>query len=210
MVLSGGASSDSSGLLQSWCDTDILVVDTAAAATEVADNWGLIMLSGTLGVAAGFLALNNPFEATDVAFLSSFATLVISGVVNVGGSIFAERGYKILTLVMGLSQLALGGFMEVNPFESELALSLGVTISVFADGLYRVVLAAQNPELSGRWVTLLGGLVSMGTSVYVTKYMPLTFVAAPGIALGVSLVTTGLARISVGWAGRSVAKDMKS
>lgn len=212
LAVSGGASSsdDSSGLLQTLRDTDILVVDTEVAATEAAENWGLILLSGTLGVAAGCLALYNPFEATDVAFLSTFATLVVAGVVNMGGSFFAERGYKILTLIMGISQLALGAFMNSNPFESELGLSLGVTMSVFADGLYRVVLAVQNPDLPGWWPTFLGGLVGMATSAYVTKCMPLTFVAAPGIALGVSLVATGIARISVGIAGRNLDKDIKS
>jgi uncharacterized membrane protein HdeD (DUF308 family) len=213
MAVSGGASKDddsSSGLLQSLVDSDILVIDTDVAATEIADNWGLILLSGTLGLAAGCLALYNPFEATDVAFLSSLAALTVSGVIHTGGSLFAERGYKILTLILGIAQLALSGVMAMDPFESELGLSLGVCMSVFADGLYRVVLAVQNPDLPGWWPTFLGGFVGMATSVYVTKYMPLTFIAAPGIAMGVSLVSTGIARICVGIAGRNLAKDTKS
>lgn len=214
MAVSGGASKDddsSSGLLQSLIDTDILVIDTDVAATEISDNWGLILLSGTLGVVAGCLALYNPFEATDVAFLSSLAALTVSGVINTGGSLFAERGYKILTLILGISQLALSaGIMTIDPSDSELGLSLAVCMSVFADGLYRVVLAVQNPDLPGWWPTFLGGFVGMATSAYVTKYMPLTFIAAPGIAMGVSLVTTGIARIWVGLAGRKLAKDTKS
>jgi len=211
LAVSGGASSkdDSSGLFQSLIDTDILVIDTEIAATEAAEHWGLILVSGTFSVAAGCLALYNPFEATDVAFLSTFLTLAVAGFINTTGFLFAERGFKILTLVVGLSQLALGAVMNYNPFESELGLSLCVTMSVFADGLYRVMLAVQNPDLPGRWATLLAGLVGAATSVYVTKFMPLTFVAAPGIALGTSLVATGIARISVGFAGRDVAKDAK-
>lgn len=100
--------------------------------------------------------------------------------------------------------------MSLDPFDSELGLSLAVLLSVFADNVYRVVLAVQNPDLPGRWATLLGGLVGAATSVYVTKYMPLTFIAAPGIAMGASLMATGIARIAVGFAGRDVAKDMKS
>lgn len=213
LAVSGGApssSDDSSGVLQTLCDTDILVIDTEIAAAEAAENWGLILTSGIVGVAAGFFALYNPFEATDVAFLSSMASLAVAGVINTGGFLFAERGYKLLTLIMGLSQAALTAFMYVDPFDSELGLSIGVTMSIFADGIYRVVLAAQNPDLPGRWVTMLAGLVSAATSIYVTKYMPLTFIAAPGIALGTSLVATGIARVSVGLAGRDLAKDIKS
>ena len=208
--ISGGASDDNSGgILQAFRDTEILVVDVDAACVEAADNWGLILLSGSLSVVVGCLALCNPFTATDVAFLSTFATLVVSGVINVGGSLFAERGYKFLTLIMGIAQLALGGVMQANPFESELGLSLGVTMSVFVDGLCRAVLAIQNPDLPGRWPTFLGGLVGCATSVYVTKCMPLTFVAAPGIAMGVSLMATGIARMSVGFAGKKLASDAK-
>lgn len=212
MVVSGGGSSDDSssgGLLQVFRDADILVIDVEAAAVDAANSWGLILLSGSLSVAAGCLALYNPFAATDVAFLSTFATLMVAGVINIGGSLFAERGYKILTLIMGVSQFALGGTMALNPFESELGLSLGVTMSVFADGLYRVALATQNPDLPGRWPTFLGGLVNCATSVYVAKCMPLTFVAAPGLAMAVSLLATGLTRISVGLAGKTLASDAK-
>lgn len=210
MAVSGGAKDDSSvGLLQTCCDTDILVVDTDAAAIEAANNYGLILLSGTLSLAAGCLALYNPFESTDVAFLSTMWSLVIGGVINVGGSLFAERGYKILTLIMGITQMALGGFMELYPVESELGMSATVIASVFADGLYRVVLAVQNPDLPAWWPVFLGGLTSCVTSVCVAKFMPLTFVAAPGIAMGVSLVSTGIARLAVGFAGRKLAKSAK-
>lgn len=212
LAVSGGASSsdDSSGFLQNLCDMDILVVDTEVAATEAAEHWGLILLSGAAGIAAGSLALYNPFEATDVAYLSTMTSLAVASLIHTGGFLFAERGYKLLTLVMGLSQAALFAFMYVDPFDSELGLSLGVTMSVFVDGLYRVVLAAQNPDLPARWVVLLGGLASAATSIYVTKFMPLTFIAAPGIAMGVSLVATGVARITVGLAGRDVANDLKN
>jgi hypothetical protein len=55
-------SNDSSGLLQTLGDTDILVVDTEIADTEAAEHWGLILSSGPAGIAAGILALFNPLK----------------------------------------------------------------------------------------------------------------------------------------------------
>lgn len=97
--------------------------------------------------------------------------------------------------------------MSSDPGDSELGLSIGIILSVFGDGLYRTVLALQNPGMSGRFLMCLSGIISMVTSIYVTNSMPLTFAAAPGIALGVSLICSGVARIAIGFAGRDLAKE---
>ena len=186
---------------------DLLVFDTEEAKTEIARNWGFALLSGAFSVAAGSWALLLPFFATELARVSTAVTLLLVGAMNVAGSFFVENGYKLQTFVIGATQLVIGAVIETEPFASKVAASLCIAATVFVDGLYRIVLAAQNPNMEGWWGTLLSGFVSVGVSAYMVKFMDLAAMYVPGIVLGCGLISTGAAKILISLAGRERANE---
>jgi len=186
---------------------DILIVDQEEAAKQIAKNWGFILLSGSLSLSAGMWAFALPIFATDIAQLSTALTLIGVGAMNVVGTFYVEKGYKLQSFILGAAQLALGAMMETDPVKNVIFLTLAIAGTVFVEGLYKLVLAAQNRKMEGWWAVLFSGLASVAGSVYVVKFLDLTAAFVPGLALGCSLVSGGFSRILVSLAGRELANE---
>ena len=199
---SGGAEID---VTEPLFGPDLLIIDHDEAAKQIARNWGFILLSGSMSFAAGLWAFCVPLLATEAAHISTAVTLLAVGLLNVVGSFYVEKGYKLQSFILGSMQLALGAIMEAEPILNMAALTLIIAGTVFVDGLYRLLLAAQNRRMQRWWGVLLSGLASVAGSVYVVKFLPLSAAYVPGLALGCSLLSGGLARILVSLAGRDLA-----
>jgi len=184
---------------------DLLVIDISEHSKEISRNWGFILLSGVVNFAAGAWALVCPVYATALATASMAIVLCGVGLFSVIGTFYVERGYKLQSLVMGAIMIVLGGLIESDPIQAVAASSLGISAAVFVDGLYRVILAAQNRKLKGWWSLLASGFASIAASIYSVRFLPKAMPYIPGLALGVNLVSVGISRFMVAMAGRELA-----
>ena len=186
----------------------LFVVDATEVKKTIAANWGFILLGGSASLSAGAYLLSLPLFATEVALLSSIATLFGIGFFNLLSGFYAEKGYKAPGILVGLSQMALGYMYATEPeWVTAAATTLGLCFVVMTEGFYRIALALQNSESDGFWVTLLSGMTSVIGSAWIMKFLDVTSAVVPGLALGLGLVSGGISRIVVSLAGREYAND---
>lgn len=177
----------------------------AEALLAIKQNWGFILTAGIADVVAGCAAIATPIFATAVAQITNVAALLVVGFNNVLGVFYVEKGYKARSLLLGLSQIALGILLGNNPEESRYLGTLMIASLCFADGLYRLLLAIQNSDLPERGWTIFGGLVSMVVSVLVTTNLDVASLLTIGAVMGGLLISAGWTRIFVALSGREDA-----
>ncbi len=187
---------------------EMMVIDDDDMATvklEIQKNWGFILTTGVADVVAGCAALAAPIYATAIAQVTQVAALFVIGFSNILGTFYVEKGLKARSLLLGVAQLAMGTLLGNNPIEFRYLATLSIASLGFADGLYRLVLAIQNADLSGRGWTIFGGLVSMAVSCLVAANLDIASLFALGAVMGGLFITAGWGRIFVALSGREDA-----
>ena len=184
-----------------------VAVDMAIA--EIQANWGRILAEGILQVIFGALAFSMPILSTAYIELYVHSALVVSGVINMLGLLFAEKGFKIRSFLIGVLQVGVGLVLEYYPLESLETVTTGIAVMFMVDGLYRVVLAEQNRDLPGWFWTFTAGLSSIAVGVYVLYTLPLSSLETIGTLVGINLMSVGASRIVVAWVGRKIVKAHK-
>ncbi|KAG7354436.1 hypothetical protein IV203_003792 [Nitzschia inconspicua] len=102
---------------------------------------------------------------------------------------------------VGFSNL-MSGFSVDGPSRS-----LGLCAVTATDGLYRVLFALQNRGMDGFWATLVGRAVSIFRSAWMVKFLGVSSLVVPGLALGLGLISGGFSRIVVSLYGRDYANQ---
>jgi uncharacterized membrane protein HdeD (DUF308 family) len=189
--------------------SDLLVLDMEVSKRQIAQNWGFILLAGVASMISGFYLLASPIIGTEYALLSTVFTLFTIGSINIIGSVFfQETGNRFVSLVLGVAQIALGGLMGNLPGDAIASITVLVAFKVFGDGLYRVLLGAQNRgSMDGWWVVVANGLLSMIGAAYALNFLDVSRFFVPGLTLGWGLVNSGCSRIVASMFGRSYANS---
>ncbi len=88
-------------------------------------------------------------------------------------------------------------------------MSILIAAVLLADGVVRTILAIGNRQIPGWGWTLAGGLASVATAVIVLVALPSSALWVIGVLVGVSFLTTGIARIAVALEGRKLANAIE-
>jgi uncharacterized membrane protein HdeD (DUF308 family) len=187
----------------------VIDVDVDAAVREIEENWGWILAEGMVQVIFGALSFALPILSTAYVGLYANWALVVSGLINIMGLLFAERGLKIRCFLLGLVQLGLGAILELYPLESLEVVTTLIASMFMADGLFRLVLAEQNRGLPGWFWTFMSGLTSIAAGAYVLYTLPLSSLETIGTLVGINLMSAGSTRIKIASLGRSLAAASK-
>lgn len=158
---------------------------------------GVDVVVGILLVLAGLFILGNVVLATAVTalFIGWFA--VISGVVELIGSLFRIRSGHFWSHALGGAVLTVFGiFVLRNPAVTVVVLTLLAGALFLSTGLVRVFMAVQVP--AGRWAFILSGLVSVALGVIVLLNLATASFTLLGTLLGVQTLLEGLTILLVG------------
>jgi len=100
-------------------------------------------------------------------------------------------------LLIGLLKFALGVYLLRHPDVGMVALTLLLAAVFMIDGAVQVALSLELRPQDG-WVWMLvAGLIAIGVGLLVAAELPDTSLVTIGILLGVSFLSTGIARISL-------------
>lgn len=185
-----------------------LAVDEAALETHLANEWGWILAGGIVSVIGGIFALMSPITATVVVVEFLACALIVVGAITTLGVCFAEPFYRFPSLVAGGVQLALGICMAKHLVTSMIVLTGIVAALYMILGLQQCFVALNNRGMPNQCAYLTSGICSILFSVIVLSAFPASSVYTLGIILGVNWLTTGFARIALGFAGRAQAKSL--
>lgn len=153
--------------------------------------WGGVALA-----AVGALALLFPFGATLAIAIMAGWLLILAGAITLADAFTVEgTGPFFGELLIGLLKLALGIYLVRHPDVSMVVLTLLLAAVFVIDGAAQLALAFELRPLDGWGWLLLSGIVTAGVGVLLAAELQEMSLVTLGILLGVSFLTTGLARI---------------
>ena len=172
-----------------------------------ASNRGMIW--GILTILFGFLAIGAPVASGVAVTLMVGIALLAAGVSMLIfafqapslGKILLKLLFAGLTILVGISVLAQPGIALAN-----LTLLLGIFFVV--DGFFSFIVAWNvKPEKGWGWLTF-NALVTVVLGIMILKGWPQSSLVVIGILVGIRLIFAGVTMLTLGTAGRQIAKSM--
>ena len=155
--------------------------------------WG-----GVAMAVVGLLALLFPVAATFAVVVMVGWLLILAGAVTIWDAFTVEgTGPFFGESAIGLLKLVLGVYLLRHADVSMVALTLLLAAVLMIDGAIQVALAFELRPLDG-WVWMLvAGLVAIAVALLIASELPGISLVVLGIYLGISFLSTGIARIMI-------------
>lgn len=160
----------------------------------------LFLVEGIFLMILGILLLVLPgFSTVTLSFLISLA-LILVGIYRLINSIIRrdEIDKAWLSVIISVLLIGAGIYMTMNPVYNLLVLTMGIALYFILDGISSITLAIQNRKIMKYWwVGILAALVQFALAFIIIYGLPGTALVTIGILLGINLVFSGIAMMSV-------------
>lgn len=168
----------------------------------------LLIILGILSLAAGFLAMLNPFGASVAATVIAGWAFVLLGILEIIAAFQATgRGARIWAIILGVIAVVIGVNVLGEPLKSMVALTLVVGVMFVASGIFKLIVGfGASGNL--RWAVLISAVASLVLGGIVLAYFPESAFITLGIMLAVELISNGIVMIAMGAGLRSLKKQM--
>ncbi|WP_195930355.1 HdeD family acid-resistance protein [Hyphomicrobium album] len=164
--------------------------------------WG-----GVAMAIVGALALLFPFGATLAIAIMAGWLLILAGAVTIADAFTVEgTGPFFGQLLIGLLKLVLGIYLVRHPDVSMVLLTLLLAAVFVIDGAAQLAMAFELRPVDGWGWLLLAGIVAIAVGILLAAELDAMSQITLGILLGVSFLTSGLARIAVSHRLTAMAK----
>lgn len=171
-------------------------------------DWRVPAGGGVLLVVLGVLAILFPFVTGISVSLLLGALLVIGGFAHLAHA-FSVPGWtgSVVQLILAVIYVIAGISLLANPVVGLTTLTLLVIAYLFVAGIFEIVAGLSMPrEANGLWIAV-SGVIGLLLAGLLWAGWPSTALWAIGVLLGVNLVISGVALLSVGSAERRVISD---
>ena len=174
-----------------------------------ASGWGMVW--GILTLILGFMAIGSPLASGIAMTLVIGVTLLGAGISMLIfafqapslGKVLLKLLFAGLTVLVGITVLAQPGVALVN-----LTLILGAFF--IADGFFGFIVAWNvKPETGWGWLTV-NALVTVALGIMILKGWPESSLIVLGVLVGIRLVFAGVTMLTLGTAGRQLARITRS
>lgn len=166
-------------------------------------NW-LITLSIAL-MLLGVLAIIWSGVASVTFTLAVAWILLACGVVRVVKALQSKPVRSFwLNLVVGVFYAIAGLYMLINLPAGVAALTLALGILFTVEGIFTIIAAFRN-HIGGNlsWIVVLDGVITLVIGILAINQWPASAFWLIGLYLGISLLSSGIALLSVTWATRN-------
>ena len=184
-----------------------MAATTSVALIKQASKWGIIW--GVLLIVLGVLAIAEPLVAA-IALATFIAWLLIFvGVVHVVVAFQAHAGTSLgWKLLVGVSYLFIGGYLLLRPVVGVATLTLMLAFLFMFEGVLDFMLWWKLRRTDGAFWILVDSIITLilGGMIYV--HWPSSSVWVIGTLVGISLIISGVSRVMLSTAVRSVVKQM--
>ncbi|GEM_PF-371190 len=174
-------------------------------------NWWTI--SGALMLVGAAVALIFPNIASlTVVFLAGW-TFLLGGAVQLIGAFAGPRsvgrstGSRLFNILWAALAIWLAITLFANPLSGAVALAVAVAIVFAVSALVRLVLAAGFRRTPAFWGLILSAMVSAVLAFLIISELPGSATLFLGIYLGVELLFSGIALLTMGRAARRVEQS---
>lgn len=179
----------------------------AVAVVKQGSKWGIVW--GVLLVILGMLAIAEPFLAA-LALATFIAWLLVCvGILHVAVAFHSHSGKAFFwKLLVGVSYLFIGGYLVFRPDVGVATLTLVLAFLFLFEGVLDFMLWWKSRSAPGAFWILVDSIVTLVLGGMIYVHWPSSSVWAVGTLVGISMIMSGVARVMLSLAVRSVANRM--
>lgn len=180
-------------------------MSTSSLGTIAKESVGWSIGLSVLMIIAGVLAIVIP-PAAGIAVLVVVAwLLMLSGVIHM---IFAwhtrTTGGMIWELLLGILYIFVGVYALLHPLAGLASLTLVLAIYLFVEGALELILSFRLRPMPGSNWLLFDGIVTLILAILIWRSWPSSTEWVIGTLVGISMLFSGAARLSLSLAARRV------
>jgi uncharacterized membrane protein HdeD (DUF308 family) len=170
-----------------------------------------LLITGVLLSLLGLGAIIAPAVAGTTVIYIVGGLLVVTGLILlVVGWRDENWSSKLPNLVYGAIATLTGGSVLAHPFYGLAALALVLAVYFVASGIWKIISSFSYRPAAGWLALLASGVLSVLLGVMLWQQWPLSGPWAVGILVGVELLTTGIALISLALTWKRVVRNVKA
>jgi uncharacterized membrane protein HdeD (DUF308 family) len=167
---------------------------------------GLSILIAILLILAGLAAICLPFLAGVAASIAVGWLLLIAGIIHlVFGWHTRSAGAVIWKLLVGLAYLFAAFYILDHPGRGLLTLTLVLAFYLFFEGIFEAVIYSQLRRFPGSGWFLFDAIVTIILGIMIFMSWPVSSVWAVGTLIGISILFSGISRLSYSLMARRLA-----
>ena len=172
---------------------------------DVEKNWMWHLGLGVFFIAAGTIGLLAiPLATLSTVMLFSFL-LLLGGILQLTEALIAVKGWKARTphIIASVFYIAAGLVSLLNPVAASLGLTIVLGTTIFAAGVFRILIAFQHKEKLGDWIMILAsGLASVAIAVLIGFSWPYSALWSLGLFISIDLISNGWTQVVIALAAR--------
>ncbi len=167
-------------------------------------SWSIVL--SVLMIVAGILGIILPPVAGIVATVFFGWLLVFCGLAHL---VFAWHtrgtGALLWELLIGIAYIAAGVYLLMNPLAGMLSLTLALAIYLFAEGVLEFIIGFRARGMPGAAWLFVDGLITLVLAILIWRTWPFNAAWVLGTLLGISILFSGVARLTISLAARRAA-----
>ncbi len=176
-------------------------LQTPAEFVQHASTWSILW--GVSLIILGMVAVASPFVAAVAVNVLVAWLIVLAGAVHIVLAFQAHRaGSVIWKLLVGLAYLCFGGYLIAHPVLGVASLTLVLASLFLIEGVLNIVLFFQMRSLRGSNWVLIDGVITLLLGLMIYMQWPSSSAWAIGTLVGVSMILSGITRLSLSLAVR--------
>jgi uncharacterized membrane protein HdeD (DUF308 family) len=164
-----------------------------------AHRWGWFIALGVLLIAIGIFAWIEVVAVTLAGVILLGAAMVVGGVFQIIHA-FAVRGWSgfFLHVLIGILYIVGGFLIMAEPVRGAVVVTVFLAVCLAVAGIMRMVLAVQHRELTGWWLMLFSGLITLLIGLLLYAWLPWSGLWVLGTLIAVELVVQGITWVQFG------------
>jgi uncharacterized membrane protein HdeD (DUF308 family) len=176
---------------------------TPSPVRQLHGSSGPSIVIAVLLILAGLAAISLPFIAGIAASIAVAWLLLFAGAVHLFfGWHTRSAGAMIWKILVGLAYLVAAVYMLIHPGRGLLTLTLVLAFYLFFEGIFEAVIYAQLRRLPGSGWFLFDAIVTIVLGIMIFMSWPVSSVWAIGTLIGISILFSGISRLSYAFAAR--------
>jgi len=184
-------------------------MSATSPATLVKESIGWSIALSVLMILAGILAIASPLAAGIAINILVAWLLVFSGCAHL---VFAwytrSAGGLLWELLLGIVYILIGVYLLMHPLAGLATLTIALAIYLFVEAILEFVLGFSLRPLPGSGWLVFDGVVTLILAVMIWRTWPSSTGWVIGLLVGISMLFSGLARLGISLAARSVTSKM--
>ncbi len=174
-----------------------------AAIVKKATGWSVVL--SILMIVAGILAIIVPPASGIAVTILVGWLMILCGAAHLVYAWHARSGGGLLWgILLGTVYIIAGGYLLLNPVAGLASLTLVLGAYLLVESILEFILSFQVRPLPGSGWLLVDGIVTLILAIMIWRAWPSSSLWAIGTLVGISMVFSGCARLTISLAARRV------